>query len=456
MKLTIRLQTFLLTLLLNFVAYSADAQTYVRYVKPEDLSTKVVYADSVLTSIILPRGISKPADYPKFNAAAYELSEVLKDPSKELLQVWVCGSASPDGLWGYNVKLSQERTDAAASYLKEVLGIPDSMIHKESLNEDWDRLYELVVASDIPCREDVLRIINTKTWGARKTALQKLQNGKVWDILVRDFFPKLRCVRFAIYCKWDQSKPYLTSPEPVIIRDTVFVKEKVPCRDTVYVRDTIVVVKENIVVAPVEATPEQVYEEYREESLKKSRRQIDWLRPHVMAVKTNLLSDAAAIPSLGLEVQLARWLSLDVQGGHGFYNMFNRADREMTCYGVSPELRFWFGEHAMQRGGFLGIHGNCEWYSLAWTDGLSYRNVPKTPAWSVGLTYGYTFCLDKKAHWGLEFLFGAGYGRYLQNTGTRGEDGIITYDETPKFKEHFGLTKVGINLVYRFSLARKK
>ena len=48
MKLTIRLQTFLLTLLLNFVAYSADAQTYVRYVKPEDLSTKVVYADSAL------------------------------------------------------------------------------------------------------------------------------------------------------------------------------------------------------------------------------------------------------------------------------------------------------------------------------------------------------------------------------------------------------------------------
>ena len=137
MKLTMKKQILLLLSVVLFSTLRLDAQTYVRYVTQEDLHSKVVYADSVLTSIQLPRGLSQLSNYPKFNAAAYELSQVLKDPKKKLLQVWVCGSASPDGLWAYNVKLSQARTDSDAEYLQEVMNIPSEMIHKESLNKDW-------------------------------------------------------------------------------------------------------------------------------------------------------------------------------------------------------------------------------------------------------------------------------------------------------------------------------
>ena len=454
MKLTFNCRKFLLTAVILLCGASSGAQTYVRYVNPEDLSSKIVYADSVLTSITLPQGVSRLADYPKFNAAAYELSQVLKDSSKELMQVWVCGSASPDGLWGYNHKLAQARADAAAAYLREVLNVPDSMIHKENLDEDWDHLYELVEASDIICKSQVLEIIRTKSWGARKTALQKLMNGQVWKILETDFFPQLRCVRFAIYCKWDQTKPYLSRLEPQVLRDTVvltetvhlkdtlLLTETVHLRDTIYVRDTVVV--EKIVTLqpdPQPVTREQVYEEYREENLKKKGRDIDWLDQPVMAVKTNLVSDALAIPSLGLEFQLAKWLSLDVQGFYGFYNMLNPANRDMTAYGVSPELRFWIRKNAVQKGSFIGLHGNCAVYSLTWRDGINYSNDPQNPAWSAGITYGYTACLDRKAHWGLEFYIGAGYGRYQQLQAQ---------------KEHFGITKLGINLVYRFSVAGNK
>ena len=81
MKPTIK-RLFLLISLLLFSSglYFADAQSYIRYVVPEDFGTHAVYADSVLTSIALPRGVSKLANYPKFNAAAYELSQVLQDP----------------------------------------------------------------------------------------------------------------------------------------------------------------------------------------------------------------------------------------------------------------------------------------------------------------------------------------------------------------------------------------
>ena len=82
MKLTMKKQILLLLSVVLFSTLSLDAQTYVRYVTQEDLHSKVVYADSVLTSIQLPRGLSQLSNYPKFNAAAYELSQVLKDPKK--------------------------------------------------------------------------------------------------------------------------------------------------------------------------------------------------------------------------------------------------------------------------------------------------------------------------------------------------------------------------------------
>lgn len=464
MKLTIkRLFVVLPALFCLMGLYSADAQTYIRYVVPEDFQTKAVYSDSVLTSIVLPRGVSKLANYPKFNAAAYELSQVLKDPDKKLLQVWVCGSASPDGLWGYNVKLSQERTDEAAAYLKDVLNLPDSLIHKESLNEDWDKLAELVAASDMEYADQVVDIIKTKTWGARKTALQELDGGKVWDTLCRDFFPALRCVRFAIYCQWDPSKPHLSAPEPIVlrdtmvvkelVRDTMYVKETVEIKDTVFVRDTVVFVKEVVpVVAPVQVTETQP-----EKTDKKAEEELFWLTPNIMAIKTNLLSDAMAIPSLGLEVQIYKGLSLDVSGSYGFYNIFNKAESDMSSWHVSPELRYWFGEHPLQKGHFIGLHGNVSNYSLEWRDGVVYQNVPGHEAWSAGFTYGACARMGKKSHWGLEFVIGVGYGRYYQNIGTMEPGKFVINEEIgPQLQEHFGLTKLAVNLVYRFSVAGKK
>ena len=101
----------LAAVIMLIAGWSASAQSYVRYVKPDDFGTKTLYADSVLTSIALPRGVSKLSNYYKFNMAAFELFQVLENPEMELMQVWVCGSASPDGLWAENVKLSQARTD---------------------------------------------------------------------------------------------------------------------------------------------------------------------------------------------------------------------------------------------------------------------------------------------------------------------------------------------------------
>lgn len=482
MNSTKKIQGFLFLFLCGLLSFQAvSAQTYIRYIKPEDIGTKVLYADSVLTSITLPRGVGRLTNYPQINAAAYELNRVLQDPAKKVMQVWVCGSTSPDGLWADNVYLSRMRTESAASYLMAVTGIPEHMIHKESLNEDWNRLEELILDSDIPYKWEVLHIIRTMDWGVRKTALQKLDNGRVWRMLEREFFPELRCVRFAIYCKWDPSKPHLSAPVEEAYRPVSASYVPSSQKDTVYVRDTVYVIHETVhltapVAEPVVVTPpvspqvtkEQVYEQYREKSIKEKpvKEKKYWDTPWRIGLKTNVLADAMVIPMGGLEFQLGSRVSLDLQGWRTEFNVFNRNDSNANVYGFTPEIRLWMKDRAMERGSFFGIHGRVAWYTLQWNDGYLYQNGyaddfatdagNKNPAWSVGLTYGYAFALDKKAHWGLELVLGVGYGEYAQNLGIYNETKNSWDFHKHQNDAHIGITRAGINLTYRFSVRRVK
>ena len=478
MKICTRKQLVLLTALCGMLMSTlSSAQTYLRYIHPEDLGSKALYADSVLTSIRLPQGVASLANYPKFNVAALELLQIMNDPTKEVMQVYVCGSASPDGLWADNVKLSQARTDAAARYLRDVLDVPSYKIHSESLNEDWDRLYELVAASDMPYKYNVMSIIRSKEWGERKKALQQLDGGRAWRMLLDDFFPQLRCVRFAIFCKWDPGKPYMSRPmeapayqpqqqaapvpEPAVAPQVK--PAPVSKTDTVYVRDTVYMIKEVVYLPePVkEPAPAALYETVRTETLKRTRKV--WDTPWHMGLKTNLLADAMVIPQVGLELQLARNFSLDLQGWMTNYNILTPEDRNASIYGFAPEVRWWRND-AMRTGSFLGVHANCAWYTLQWND-LLYQNGPEdvwegnyhdsgnqNPAWSVGLTYGYVVGLGPQKNWGLEFVVGLGYGRYSQNTAALSGDTWMLVEH--QSKHHFGITRAGINLTYRFNVRR--
>ncbi len=191
--------------------------------------------------------------------------------------------------------------------------------------------------------------------------------------------------------------------------------------------------------------------------------------PWLMGVKTNLLSDAVVIPELGFEIQLGSHLSFDLDGWFTRTNILCK-NEATKIYGYSPEIRWWFGDSIMQKGHFVGLHGNFLWYTLEWRqkDGstLLYQNGKeneyaqidagsRSPAWTFGVNYGYSLALDKKAHWGLEFVIGLGYGKTTHNIGK--------WDDTHKAawyyfdhesKSFFGITQLGVNLTYRFSLRR--
>lgn len=440
------------------VCQQAYGQKFVRLVNDGYIDYSGTVEDSLLVRIPFPHAVSNLQNYPKINIAAIELMQMLEDPDIELDRVYVCGSTSPEGLWGENVTLGQARADNVARYIQYALDIPEYKIIKKSLVEDWDRLADMIEESeDLPYKYEALHIIRTMDWGERKTALRKLGGGKVWKILEKDYFPELRSVRFGIFCK---IKPQPTKPRI----------------DTVYVRDTVYIYKEVIREVPEAVVKEQpevkqtkpVKPEEKVRKQKKSVRKdtatVDDGNSWKIGIKTNVLTDAIVIPDLALELQLFKHISFNIEGWYTPYNIFAPA-KDTNFSGFRPQFRYWFGRNSLMRhGNYVAIDGSLMWYTLKWRDGLLYQNGKEglydkrssnmTPAWSAGVSYGYCFGLGKKKAWGIELELGIGYQRYTQNVGRFNDYSqkweIYDYQE----KQQFGITHANISLTYRFSIKK--
>ena len=172
-----------------------------------------------------------------------------------------------------------------------------------------------------------------------------------------------------------------------------------------------------------------------------------------LGLKTNLLADAVLPANLGIEFELSDHLSLDVNGGFSQTNVISPC-KDTRVYGVTPELRYW-PKSAMRKGHFFGLHSNIAWFTLKGSDGLLYQNISnREPAWCVGLTYGYLIGFGKNDRWGLELFLGAGYGHYVQKVGKLSPLDNQWYRTEVQEKRHLGLTRAGVNLVYRFDMKK--
>lgn len=455
-----------LALCTGLMCQVAAGQNFVKVVQDSEILSGEAFCDSLLTRVEFPHAVSRLSNYPKINVAVLEAMQLLEDPNIEISRVYVCASTSPAGLWGDNIKLAQARADNVARYIQTALDLPESKIIKESLIEDWDRLEAMVEESDMPHKAEVIEIINTKTWGDRKTALRTLAGGSVWRTLEKDFFPELRSVRFGIFCRYKQ-QPVATVIDTVYIRDTIYIKEYIREEPKVIYKNQ-PVVKETRTRASKSQAQSPKAPKSRKSSTKSSGSQpvaaVDNGNTWKIGIKTNLLNDAIVIPNLGVELQVLDHVSFNLEGWYTPYNMFAPA-KDTNFSGFRPQFRYWFGNNSLMRNGsFVAIDGALMWYTLKWRDGLLYQNGKEdrfdkkssnsSPAWSAGVSYGYCFGLGKKKAWGIELELGIGYQRFTQNVGKFNEDTlrweIYDYQE----KQQFGITHANVSLTYRFSIRK--
>lgn len=171
-----------------------------------------------------------------------------------------------------------------------------------------------------------------------------------------------------------------------------------------------------------------------------------------VAVKTNLLYDAAATINAGVEIGLAPNWTLDLSANYNGWTLSH--NRKWKHWLVQPEARYWlcdrfsghfFGVHAV--GGQYNIGGLKNNLKFLGTD-FSRLSDHRFQGWMAGggVAYGYAWVLGR--YWNLEAEIGVGYvySKYDQfkcaGCGKRLESG--------KSHHYLGPTKAAINIIYVF------
>lgn len=373
----------------------------------------------------------------------------------DLRRIHLYSGASVEGTARRNARLSERRLEALRSFMQEKFELPDSMFVTTSVGSDWSGLQTLVEKSDMPYKDEVLRILRMPEYvvrdgvviDGRKARLMTLNGGRVWWYMEDHLFPALRestvlKIEFDLRPGVDVASLGIPVVVNTIRTDTVRVHTHTV--DTVQVQK----VEKTIVVYDTVRVSSVIADTLYKPSCKSRP------YPFILAVKSNLLYDATSTINVGVEWRISDRWSVEVSGNYNPWTFSN--NRKMKHWLIQPEARRWFCEPFL--GSFLGFHMHGGEFNfggmLPWgfKNGKMFGSID-SPAlrghryegWIVGagVSYGYHMSLARR--WGLEFELGIGYS-YLKYDKYRCEK---CGDRLGHDKVHyFGPTKAAVTLVY--------
>lgn len=117
----------------------------------------------------------------------------------------------------------------------------------------------------------------------------------------------------------------------------------------------------------------------------------------------------------------------------------------VKTFTIQPEARFWLAHPG--KGHFFGVHAHVGWFNVKWNRDR-YQDTDR-PLLGAGISYGYL--LPFSGHWAGEFTLGAGYANMKYNTYYNIDNGARIDTRT---KNYWGITRIGISVVYRFNLKK--
>lgn len=162
-----------------------------------------------------------------------------------------------------------------------------------------------------------------------------------------------------------------------------------------------------------------------------------------LAVKTNLAAWAGTIMNVAADVQVGRHWSVELPVlWCPWYVSDQHAIKTFT---VQPEARYWLAKPG--RGHFFGLHAHVGWFNVKWNRDR-YQDTDR-PLLGAGISYGYLLPFNE--HWAGEFTLGAGYANMRYDTFYNMDNGARIDTRT---KNYWGITRVGISVVYRFNLKK--
>ncbi len=332
----------------------------------------------------------------------------------------VFGGASPEGPAALNRALSEKRARAIADYIKKYSGKPDSLINIVSFGADWEGLRSYVSRDTmVPDRADVLafidRAIEVQSDDIDENARFKaLNNGRPFSYLKETAFPPLRESHIVF------TYPSVAAQFPPIA----------------YTGDSLVVNLPPVVPEP---------------ALQPEIQLKDVCRPLYIGLKSNLLYDALALPSIGIDWYIGRNWSVSASWTYGWWDK-DHVHKYWRAYGGDLAIRRWFGKKAIEKpltGHHLGVYGGAITYDFEFGGKGYMAGLPGKPLWSrcsfmAGVEYGYSLPIARRLN--LDFTIGLGWlgGKVIEY---EPQDGFYIWEKTRRVN-WIGPTKAEISLVW--------
>ena len=400
------LPLLLLSLLLLPVAASAQADN------------TITTADTVGVKVYFRQGYSRLQ--PAFRENGIRLDEFMRrvsemhaDSTARLNSIDIVAYASPEGSFTLNRKLARKRAENISAYLRGNMPfLSGSLFNVQPKGIDWNGLAAMVEASDMRYRSEVLNILrnvpettyrNGKLIDSRLKRLMDLRGGRPYNYMLEHFFPELRSAGAYVVCDFvriaQPAIPINKPNEPNEANGANEVDAAIPVANEL---------------------PERDYDRW--------------------AIKSNALYLAAGVTNIGGEYAFHPHWSVDFPLVYSPYTLA-RTYRMRFLY-IQPEARYWLDRP--MKGHFFGVHLHAGVFNVSLDNRNRYQS--EKGFHGAGISYGYAMPLSRR--WSMEFTVGVGYAFTRYCTYYNVPNGLRYEKDRPY--NYWGLTKLGLNFVYRF------
>lgn len=400
---------------------------------PASADTTVETTDTISITIYFQKGNSQLK--PEFEQNGVRLDEFVHrisaleaDTAVRLSTIDIIAYTSPEGSYTYNKELAGKRAEIISDYLHASLpSLHESLFNVQPKGINWQGLINIVEASDMKYRDEVLDILHNvpeqtyskgKLVDSRLKHLMDLRGGRPYRYMFSNIFPALRNTDISVICRLERHTTTGADVVPEV--------------------EQIETVTEEIVVETTEPTSVSALTDTEK-------------KPFYMSLSTNMLYDALLVPNIGAEFYLGKDISITANWMYGWWSKNNK-HRYWRIYGGDLAARWWFGSATKKKpltGHHAGVYASAFIYDFEFGGRGQMAGKPGASLWqrahyAAGLEYGYS--LPVARHLNIDFTIGLGYmgGIYYDY---RPQDGHYVWTKTSR-RHWFGPTKLQISLVW--------
>lgn len=475
LNMNIRTAVLLLSLLLPLCRYARGGTVETSSALPPD----TLYRDSLYRRLIKagsarldcyfsypPGGWQIRKDYGNNTLELGRLADFLRSSLSDTLvyvrRIVLTGYCSVEGSYIRNEELAKERVMGFRNYLDYTYSLSRRYpVETHHIGEDWEKLRELVAASALDEREEILAIIDCiDIFKGREKRLMDLNAGIPYRKMEKELFPLLRRVEIAVEYDLhriveEHYRRKLTGAEyqELLSRDrgaqpksakqeTGFIPGTATSSPVTNISNTTVYntqPSDKVAQAPeVPAERDAGFHPY----LALKTNFIPW------AGVTPELERGAFMPNVSLEAFFARRWSVNAAALYSNWDYDNHT-RHWALTGYSLEPRFWFSGNGKYLYAYTGIYGQAGDFDIRSTDAARKRSNTANCTglyFEGGISAGCYLPFGPR--WGIELGIRAGY---------RNAE-VHAYDIAPPYylrnhdfwDEHFGITALNLSIGYRF------